>query len=86
MSERNIARADSKDAEPSARDEFEGSGLQDVDQRSASAVRPSSAKIQPASTASGVRLIAASPIVASHRCTVEIWPARYVGRISAVIS
>ena len=73
---RNMARAESNDAEPSAGTRSNDAASTIAAHRSASAVCPVNTAIQPASTASGgCSAMAASPSVDSQRCTVEMLPA-----------
>ena len=76
MTARSMARAESNDAVPSSGTWSNDAASTTAAHRSASAVCPASAVIQPASTASGgYASMAASPSAESHRWTVEIWPA-----------
>ena len=76
MTARNIARADSSDAPPSAGTEANEAASTAAAQRCASTMWPVSTATQAAKTANGGWFSTPeSPTVESHRCTVVIWPA-----------
>ena len=87
MTARSMARAESNDAVPSIGTWSNEAASTIAAHRSAAAVCPVKAVIQPASTASGgYPSTAESPSAESHRWTVDIWPALYVGSTRAVTS
>lgn len=90
---RSMARAESNDAVPSIGTWSNDAASTVAAHRSAAAVCPVSAVsavsavTQPASTASGGSpSTAESPSAESHRWTVDIWPALYVGNTRLVTS